>query len=220
MRIKILGTRGEIEASKPYHSKHSGVLVDGKLLFDLGEKQYLELKPKHIFITHLHPDHAYFVRKGKEEKIERKLYTPENFRRAGTFGKYRVRPIPTIHSKKVDSQAYIIEKGGKKVLYTGDLVWIEKKQHRHLKNLDLVIAEASFVRKGGMVRRDKETGEVYGHKGVPGLINLFKKFTDRIIFMHFGSWLYGDVPKAMKKLRNMSDDVEVRGAYDGFEFEV
>jgi hypothetical protein len=41
MKIKILGTRGDIKAAKPYHAKHSGVLVDNTLLFDLGKRQYL-----------------------------------------------------------------------------------------------------------------------------------------------------------------------------------
>ena len=36
MNIKILGTRGEIEESAPYHSKKSGVLINNKLLLDCG----------------------------------------------------------------------------------------------------------------------------------------------------------------------------------------
>jgi glyoxylase-like metal-dependent hydrolase (beta-lactamase superfamily II) len=64
MKIEILGTRGEIKNLKPYHAKHSGVFIDNDLLFDLGEKEYLKLNPEHIFITHLHPDHAFFARKG------------------------------------------------------------------------------------------------------------------------------------------------------------
>lgn len=59
-------------------------------------------------------------------------------------------------------------------------------------------AEASFIRKGGVVRKDKETGEIYGHTGIPNLINLFKKFTQNILFIHFGSWFYKD-SNAVKK---------------------
>ena len=61
MKIEFLGVRGNIEAFAPCYSKHSGVLVDGKILFDLGEKEFLERKPLYIFITHLHADHAFFV---------------------------------------------------------------------------------------------------------------------------------------------------------------
>ncbi len=36
MEIRVPRTRGEIQSSLPYHSKHSGVLVDKTLLLDLG----------------------------------------------------------------------------------------------------------------------------------------------------------------------------------------
>ena len=66
MNLKILGTKGEIDKSLPRHSKKSGVLIGDELLIDIGEKQYLKYCPKWILITHLHPDHAYFMRKGHE----------------------------------------------------------------------------------------------------------------------------------------------------------
>ena len=50
MIIKILGTRGEIKPSSRYHSKKSGVLVDNKILFDIGEEQFLTENPQQIFI--------------------------------------------------------------------------------------------------------------------------------------------------------------------------
>jgi hypothetical protein len=54
MKIKVLGTRGEIKASLPEHANHSGVLIDDVILLDIGEKQFLNCHPKYIFITHLH----------------------------------------------------------------------------------------------------------------------------------------------------------------------
>jgi ribonuclease BN (tRNA processing enzyme) len=66
MNIHVLGTRGYIRPSAPRHSRHSGVLIDGALLLDCGEKEFLTHKPKYILITHLHPDHAFFV-KAKSE---------------------------------------------------------------------------------------------------------------------------------------------------------
>jgi ribonuclease BN (tRNA processing enzyme) len=218
MKIKILGTRGEIKASKPYHSKHSGVLVDNTLLFDLGERQYLKLRPKHIFITHLHPDHAFFVR--HNEKINKEVYTPRNFKREKKIGPYRIRPIPTFHSKKVASQAYLIQKGKKKLLYTGDMIWIKKKYHHYLKDIDLVITEGSFIRKGGMIRKDKVTKEIFGHNGMPELISLFKRFTRRIVFMHFGSWFYDDVAAARKKIKYLAKELDLTAAYDGYELKI
>ena len=218
MEIEILGTRGEIKTSKPYHSRHSGVLIDQKILLDLGEKEYLKYQPEYIFITHLHPDHAFFVRKNKE--IKAKINSPENFKDSKKFSAYQITAIPTHHSKKVNSQAYLIQKNKKKILYTGDLIGINKQYHDKLKNLDLVITEGSFLRKGGLVRRDKKTGEIYGHNGIPNLINLFKKFTNNIIFMHFGSWFYKDIPGARKRIKNLDKYLNLTASYDGYKTKI
>ncbi len=226
VKIKILGTRGEIEASAPYHSHRSGVLLDNKILLDIGEKEFLEYKPEHILITHLHPDHAFFVR--NSESINFSAYAPEKYKydkkvkvltKKIKIGPYKITSIPTHHSKKVKSQAYLIEKNNQKILYTGDMIWINKKYHYLLENLDLVITEGSFIRKGGMIRRDKESGDIYGHAGVPNLINLFKKFTGNIVFMHFGSWFYKDIKKAKKQLKELGKEhgMNVIVGYDGLE---
>jgi ribonuclease BN (tRNA processing enzyme) len=230
MKIKILGTRGEIKPSVPYHSKHSGILIDKKILFDLGEKIFLKEKPKHIFITHLHPDHAFFER--KDQKFEKKIpiYAPKQSKKAKitTLSKqkiinsYKIMPIPTIHSLKVKSQAYLIEKGGKKILYTGDMIWIEKKYQTFLKHIDLVITEASFFKKGGMIRRDSKTGKIYGHNGVPNLINFFKSYTNNIILIHFGSWFYKNIKKARKNIKKLAkaQNIKITVGYDGLEITI
>ena len=118
MKIKILGTRGEIKPSAPYHSKHSGILIDKKLLFDIGEKKFLKENPKTIIITNLHPDHDFFVLKDETINTKIPIYAPEKHANAHitilskkkSFGSYCITPIPTIHSLKVKAQAYLIEK--------------------------------------------------------------------------------------------------------------
>jgi ribonuclease BN (tRNA processing enzyme) len=231
MKIKILGTRGEIEDSAPYHSHHTGVLVDDKLLLDVGEKEFLKNDPEYILLSHLHPDHAYFVRgSGEKFKTDAKVYGPENhekaeinsLKRKNEIGPYKIIAVPTIHSIKVESYAYVIQKRSRKLLYTGDMIWIEKKYHRYLQDLDLVISEGSFIQKKGLVRRKEDSGKIYGHQGVPDLINLFKDFTDNIVFIHFGSWFYKDIKKARKKLKKLGDenDVNVITGYDGQEIDL
>ena len=228
MKIKILGTRGEIEESAPYHSKKSGVLVDNNILLDVGDERFLEYNPKYILITHLHPDHAYFVRHHEEAPMKVPLYAPEKYNNATihltnkpfSIDSYRVTPIPTIHSLKVKSNSYLIEHKGKRILYTGDMIWIEKKYHKKLGTLDLVITEASFMRKGGMVRRKE--GKIYGHTGVPNLINLFKKHTNKILFMHFGAWFYKNIQQERKKFKTLAQEnnIEIIVGYDGLEIEL
>ncbi|MBI2858136.1 MAG: hypothetical protein HYX90_03560, partial [Chloroflexi bacterium] len=58
MRVTVLGTRGNIKPTAPRHSRHSGVLVDGTVMLDLGEPGFLRYSPKYVLLTHLHPDHA------------------------------------------------------------------------------------------------------------------------------------------------------------------
>lgn len=229
MKIKVLGTRGEIEESAPYHSKHSGVLIDNKILLDCGDKGFLAYHPICILITHLHPDHAYFVRKHEIPDINIPIYAPEKYmdapihltKKSFTIRGYKITPIPTIHSVKVKSNAYLIEYKKKKVLYTGDMIWIEKKYHRLLKNLDLVITEASFMRTGGMVKRKKETGRIFGHTGVPNLIRLFKKYTNTILFIHFGAWFYKNIKKARKQFKKLAHkyEIDIIVGYDGLEID-
>ena len=178
----------------------------------------MELRPEHVFITHLHPDHAFFVRDNRD--LERQYFFLGNFRSAKQFGQYTVKPIPTHHSKKVDSQAYLIQKENTRMLYTGDLVWINKEYHPLLEHLDTVITEASFIRKGGMICKDPDTNQIYGHKGVPDLVRLLSKFTAHIVFMHFGNWFYEDIPKTTRQISRLSDEVRLTVAHDGYQFEI
>jgi len=230
MKIEVLGTRGEIEESAPYHSKKSGVLLNDEILLDCGDKRFLDYNPQYILITHLHPDHAYFTRDEDIPEIDTPLYAPEKYKKMDinitnkyfTLNGYKITPIPTIHSIKVKSNAFLIEYKKKRLLYTGDMIWIEKKYHKKIENLDLVITEASFMRKGGMVRRKKDSGKIYGHTGVPDLINLFKKFTDKILFIHFGAWFYKDVKKARKEFKELAkkNDLDIIVGYDGLTINI
>jgi len=213
MRIRILGTRGEIEESAPYHSRHSGILIDDTLMVDLGEREFLDLRPKAVLITHLHPDHAYFVRTGTQRPpAGLPIVAPEPYRdyslrllegREPIAG-FDIRPVPTHHSLKVVSQAYLIGRGPKRILYTGDMIWINKEYHPLLEGLDLVITEASYVRKGGLVNRDRETGRIYGHRGLPDLLHLFRDYCRRIVLVHFGAWFYQDVRGARAQIRALA----------------
>lgn len=227
MEVKILGTKGEIDQSLPRHSKQSGILIDRVLLLDLGEKQYLKCHPKWILITHLHPDHAYFVRLGQEENpmTKAEIFGPESLgntvhtlKRKRKLGPYTIIPISTHHSVHVKSQAYVIEKGGKSILYTGDVVWIDKKYHRYFK-VDLVITDGSFLRLGGMVRKDQKTKKLFGHTGIPNLIRLFQPHAKKILFVHFGTWFFRNPKESRQKLLALGkqNHIETLVGYDGLK---
>ncbi|MFO7914460.1 MAG: MBL fold metallo-hydrolase [Candidatus Krumholzibacteriales bacterium] len=228
MIIEIPGARGEVESSVPWHSGQSGVLIDGSLLLDLGEPEYLKRGPDAALITHLHPDHPFFLRDGEEPDADIPLYAPEE--RSGPVeveklpevidtGRYTVRAIPTHHSLKVESAALLVEDGSHRICYTGDMIWINREYHEYLEGLDLVITDGSFIRKKGMIRRDRSTGRIYGHAGIPDLIRLFSGFTSRIRFVHFGNWFYRDISDAREKIRELGKEngVDSRAVRDGQE---
>ncbi len=227
MRVEILGTRGHIKPSAPGHAKHAGTLLDNLILLDLGEREYLDLHPECIFITHLHADHAFFVE--EVASIDAQVYAPEISTKLPDMVKirgpvevdgYRITPIPTIHSQAVRSVAFLVEKDLQRILYTGDLVTIGRKYREMIQDLDLVITDGSFFRHNGLVRRDPVTNRLFGHTGIPNLINLFSPMADKIVFSHFGSWFYRDMDQAKERIKALSNHPEIEVAYDGMVIEI
>jgi ribonuclease BN (tRNA processing enzyme) len=212
VRLEILGTRGNIPVSAPGYARHSGVLIDARILLDLGETAYLRRRPTHIFITHLHPDHAVLLPNAVPGA---QVYVPERMSRSVRVGSYRITPVPTVHSLKVRSVGYVVQKRRQRVFYSSDLVSIERRYHRRLRRLDLVITDGSYMRRGGLVRIDPATGRRFGHAGIPDLIEFFRRFTRRIVITHFGSWFYKDIAASTRRIAEHGDGVEVSAARDG-----
>ncbi len=228
MRFVILGTRGHIKASAPGHTKHSGVLLDDRILFDVGQRDYLDLGPEIIFLTHLHSDHAFFM-EDDDPPRNIPIFAPEeipwlpNLQRILdpiVTGPYRISPIPTYHSKEVRSNAYLIEDEQRRVLYTGDIISIHGKHRKRLRDLDLVITEGSFMRRDGLVRRDPRTNKIFGHTGIPNLVSFFSRYTDHIVITHFGSWFFKDIEESTKRIEALGDGAKVEVAYDGMVVEI
>jgi ribonuclease BN (tRNA processing enzyme) len=227
MRITILGTRGNVARSAPKHVRHSGILVDGLLLLDLGEAAYLRYRPRHVFITHLHPDHAAFMT--ARLKPNAKVYVPEatsRLRDARILSRpirvdsYRIVPVPTVHSHRARSVGYVVENHGRSFFYSSDMIRIEPRYYRRLGRLDLVITEGSYIRKGGLVRINRESGECYGHAGIPDLVEFFRRFSRRIVISHFGSWFYKDIDASIRRIESLGNGARVSAAHDGLRIEI
>jgi ribonuclease BN (tRNA processing enzyme) len=222
MRLKILGTRGNVIPAAPGYARHSGVLIDARILLDLGEVAYLRYRPQHIFISHLHPDHAAFLR--SKVVTDADVYVPEPTRKLPSArvmtrpirsGPYRIVPVPTVHSLTGRSMGYVVERGRRRVFYSSDLVSIDRRYHRRLGRLDLVITEGSYLRSGGLVRTDPASGRPFGHTGIPNLIELFRPFTARIVITHFGSWFYKDIAASLRQIASLGESVRISAARDG-----
>lgn len=138
------------------------------------------------------------------------------------LGPWTVTPIPVIHSRRVKAVSYRIDRGERSVFFTGDVLEIERRHHRLLHDLDLVITEGSFIRSGGLVRVNPITGARSGHAGLPELIALFAAFTRRIVVVHLGTWFYRDPRGARDRVRVLGEKhgVDVRIAWDGMRVAV
>jgi hypothetical protein len=100
------------------------------------------------------------------------------------------------------------------------MVSIDRRYHRKLRGLDLVITEGSFIRRGGMVRRDAESGAEFGHAGIPDLVDFFQAFAPRIIITHYGSWFYRNIPAAINQIEALGNGVRVTAAHDGMVLQI
>jgi ribonuclease BN (tRNA processing enzyme) len=227
VRLRILGTRGNIQKSAPRYFKHSGILIDDCLLLDVGEKEFLKCRPQWIFITHLHPDHAALKAGDIPKNIP--VYVPEISRilpgaqkvsETVVVGAYTVTPIPTVHSQHVKSVGYIVQKGKQKLFFSSDLIRIESKYHWLLRGMNLIITDGSFIRSKGLIRLDARTREPFGHNGIPDLVKFFSPFTDCIVFTHFGTWFFRDIAKSRQKVESLGNGVRVISAYDGMSLDV
>lgn len=222
MRVEVLGTRGNIPLSAPKYARHAGVLIDGAILLDLGERSYLRRHPRQVFITHLHPDHAAFLT--TRAIPECPLYLPERSPTVPTativsrplhVGAHRIVPVPTEHATHARSLGYIVERGRRRVFYSSDMISIHRRYYARLGRLDLVITDGSFMRRGGLVRHDPTTGKRFGHAGIPDLVAFFRRFTRRIVVVHYGSWFYADVAGSIRRIESLGNGVRVTAASDG-----
>lgn len=228
MKIKILGTRGNVKPFAEGYQKHTGILIDDTLLFDVGEQEYLQTNPKAILFTHYHPDHAFFAFKDKPFKSTIPHFGPEPHPLlpsvqviAGEFELegYRITPISVLHAFKLKSLGYLIQKDNKRIFLTGDVAWIEKSQINKLPNLDLICTEATFINKGGRINRKED--KIFGHTGVPDLIRILAPHTKRILFAHYGEWFFLSDSSGPGMIRALAPEgVELIPAMDGYCIEI
>jgi phosphoribosyl 1,2-cyclic phosphodiesterase len=232
MKLKFLGTRGEVEESSRKHRYHSSLLITYrgfKLLIDHGliSIPLKKIKPDAIIITHVHPDHFKWLK--KDEEYKGKIYVTRETKKASRFkknfegihidkwfkiGPFKILGYRVIHSLRAPAIGFKIE-ANKTFIYNPDLIVMKKKSV--LRGIDLYIGDGSTVTANLVRRKDNK---LFGHTRIQTQINWCKKYEIKnVIFTHFGKEpiRWGD-KKLEKKFKQKEINVGI--AYDGMRLEI
>jgi len=199
-KITFLGSKGMIEEYDRWHRYRTGIIIETprtRFMIDCGEERFFSYLGGIEFLTlsHKHPDHTDGI-KGKRVKIPL-VASPTVLRQLKTDLKVQIdkpvsggikhkdveiRLIPCYHSVLAPMWGIIVnEELG---VFT-DII-APRRGWRVLKNLKYYIGDGSAITRP-LIRRHKETGEIFGHTTIKTQLRKALQFGwEKIIFTHFG----------------------------------
>jgi phosphoribosyl 1,2-cyclic phosphodiesterase len=236
VRLRFLGTRGEIEARTRRHRRHSSLLVGFRrreVMIDCGldwRDVLRRLRPAAIVLTHAHPDHAAGLRNGalcpvyataatwsaigRYPIAERTVVEP---RRPLTVLGIEFEAFPVEHSLRAPAVGYRVTAGRRALFYGPDLVSIVDEQEA-LSGLDLYVGDGAAVKRSIVRRRD---GRVIGHASIRAQLEWCASArVRRAVFTHCGSEIVrGDARTVGAAVRSLGSEhgIEALIAHDGLE---
>jgi phosphoribosyl 1,2-cyclic phosphodiesterase len=239
MRIRFLGTRGEIEARTRLHRMHSSLLIDNggrKIMIDCGMdwlKRIRRMCPSAIFLTHAHSDHAGGLKHGAPCEV---FATPETWKRLDNFpiqGRSLITPnqpvrmagrlfeaVPVEHSLIAPAVGYRITSGSGSIFYVPDVASIPERA-KALAGVSVYIGDAATITRP-LVR--KRGSLLIGHASIAVQLQWCKEESiRRAFFTHCGSQIVtGDAQATTEQIRTLGRQVGINAeiAYDGLEIAV
>jgi phosphoribosyl 1,2-cyclic phosphodiesterase len=236
MKLRFLGTRGEIEARTRRHRMHSSLLVSYRgdhVMIDCGLDwlgKFERLRPSAILLTHAHPDHAWGLKNGAPCPVHAPKKTWQSLKNCPVEDRHLIKErlptkicgitfeaFPVEHSLLAPAVGYRVSASRTCIFYGPDLLFIHDRAAA-LKDVQVYIGDGatlarSFVRKRG----DK----LIGHATVRTQLGwCAKEGVPRAIVTHCGSEIVtGDERNLAARLRAMGAErgVETRIARDGME---
>jgi phosphoribosyl 1,2-cyclic phosphodiesterase len=236
MKLKFLGTRGNIKVRTKIHKMHSSLLVSyygKKILIDWGEDwldEKMYFKPNAIIVTHDHPDHSwglkngvpcpvYATKKAWEGMENFKIQNKEEIkvREPIDICEMEVEAFPVDHSSRAPAVGYRITAGKVSIFYVPDVVYIPNRNEA-LTGVKVYIGDGATIKRS-MVR--KIDNNLIGHVPVSTQLTWCKK--EKIPFMiitHCGSEIVkGKKEEIQTKLEKLAEErgIDAWIAYDGME---
>jgi phosphoribosyl 1,2-cyclic phosphodiesterase len=203
MKLKFLGTRGEIDARTRRHKMHSSLAVSYRghsIMLDCGTdwlRRLPSLRPEAIVLTHAHPDHAWGLRNGAPCRVYATEVTWQGLESFPIREKTVIPPrspfdifeitleaFPVEHSTRAPAVGYRIQAGRSTVFYVPDLVFIYD-QHEALKRVNLYIGDGATLRRPLVRRRGSS---LVGHAAIRTQLGWCQKEgVVKAFFTHCGS---------------------------------
>lgn len=236
MKLKFLGTRGNIEARTRRHHMHSSMIVSyyGKeVMLDCGEDWLGEVKGlnvRAILVTHAHPDHTWGLKEGAPCPVyateeswegmdnfdiqERKVMAP---REPTDIEGITFEAFPVDHSTRAPAVGYRITAGRVAIFYVPDVVWIHDREGA-LSGAKLYVGDGATITRS-MVRKPGEA--LIGHTPIRTQLTWCQKEgVPQAIFTHCGSEIVeGDERTLGAEIRDLAQERGVKAeiAHDGME---
>lgn len=236
MKLKFLGTRGEIDVRTRRHRMHSSLAVsyDGcEIMIDCGLdwlRRIHRMRPEAIVLTHAHPDHAWGLKNGSPCKVYATEQTWDCIRAFPVVDCVTIKPrspfhiggitleaFPVEHSTRAPAAGYRIVAGRTSIFYVPDVVYIYES-HAALSGIRLYIGDGATLRRP-LVR--KRNGALIGHAAVRTQLGWCQREGVRTaLITHCGSEIVaGDARAVTAALRDLALErgVDARVAFDGLE---
>ncbi len=236
MKLRFLGTRGEIEARTRRHRLHTSLMVSYRgadVMIDCGLDwlgKFERLRPGAIVLTHAHPDHAWGLKDGAPCPVHAPQKTWQTLERCEIEDRHLIKErtptkicgitfeaFPVEHSILAPAVGYRVSAGRAHIFYAPDLVYIHERGPA-LKGVQIYIGDGATLTRSFIRRRGRT---LIGHAPVRTQLTWCQKEdVPRAIITHCGSEIVtGDERKFSAKLRAIAAErgVEVRIAYDGMK---
>ena len=236
MKLKFLGTRGEIDIKSRLHRMHSSLEVSyrgHRVMIDCGADwlgRLHRVRPEAIVLTHAHADHTSGLKNGAPCRV---YGTEQTWCRLQSFplpDRVVVEPrtpfcihnivfeaFPVEHSLRAPAIGYRITTGRTSIFYVPDLVYIYE-QHEALSDIRMYVGDGASLRRPIIRKRD---GSLMGHASVRTQLGWCRREgVEKALITHCGSQIVGAdsrIINADLRALSVEQGVEARVAFDGLE---